>query len=551
VVPGAASRRTILSLGALCLLGLFSTEITDTDFWWHLRAGQYIVEQRALPAPDPFSYTTYLGEPAYPGEEKVRRFVLTHEWLAQSLWYGVWRAGGFAAVVLFKAALLAAFCGIAGILAARRSGDFFFGVAAAAAAASLARHFALDRPALVTFLLVAVFVWILERGRPLWLLPALSVVWGNSHGGLFLGWVILGAYTAADRRLWRVALVSFAASGLNPNWFRIPEILLAYQKSDLVKTLIEWSRPYLWGPPYEFNVLLYGAGAALLLAWRRVERRDWLLFAAFAAAALTAFRNIILIAFLGPVLIAAYLPWRPRWPKLAAPALAFALAAALAAGTARGKFFQLRAALWKFPSGAADFLLARGVREPMFNSYESGGYLMWRLWPRQKVFIDGRALNESVYQDYLRVMGSTGASAEESRQARRQVLARYGAGVIVTNSFEYTTGVIYPIVLGLADPAETEWQLVHYDAQAAVFMRHPPPGVPALDKAGVADQLEAECRLHVENDPVLPLCARTLGFLFLRAGDPVRARRSLGLYLANRRDADPEAQRAYQQLLPR
>jgi hypothetical protein len=99
-------------LGALCLLGLFSTEIADTDFWWHLKTGQYIVEQRALPVPDPFSYTTDRGGPAYPGEELVRRFNLTHEWLAQVIWYAVYRVAGWGGVVLFKACLLASFCGL-------------------------------------------------------------------------------------------------------------------------------------------------------------------------------------------------------------------------------------------------------------------------------------------------------------------------------------------------------------------------------------------------------------------------------------------------------
>src|SRR5581483_10003052 len=91
-------------LAALCLMGLFSTEIADTDFWWHLKTGEYVVQKRALPAPDPFSYTSDLGKPAYPGEERVRRFNLTHEWLAQAVWYLVYRAAGFPAVVLFKAA---------------------------------------------------------------------------------------------------------------------------------------------------------------------------------------------------------------------------------------------------------------------------------------------------------------------------------------------------------------------------------------------------------------------------------------------------------------
>ncbi len=535
-----------LVLGGLCLLGLFSTEIADTDFWWHLKTGEYVVQHHSLPVPDPFSYTTSLGAPAYPGEERTRYFNLTHEWLAQAIWYLIYRAAGFPGVVLFKALLLAAFCAITGLLAARRAWSFYWGLAAAAAAATLASLFSADRPALVSFFLMALFVWILERGGPWWLLPALSVVWANSHGGYFLGWVVLGAYSLAAlwpcpspqaRRLWLITLLSIAVSGLNPSYFRIFQVLVAYRRSHLMQSLVEWSRPHLWGPPYAFDVLLYGAAVALLLAWRKVRVVDWLLFAAFATASLMAFRNILLTGCLAPVLIAAYFPWPRKLPRLAEIAAPLLLAGVLAAGIVRGQFFQLRAAVWKFPSGAADFLLDHKISEPIFNTYETGGYLIWRLWPEQRVFIDGRALNESVYGDYASILSNS--------PARRELLARYGVGAIVANAFEYTTGVLYPLVLALSDP---EWQLVHADPAALVFLRHPPPGVHALSKAAIRDHLEAECRLHVEKDPELCLCARTLGFLFLRNGDAERARRSFALYLESPHQPDPEAEQAYRRL---
>src|SRR5271169_155401 len=186
-------RFVVMGLAALLLIGLFSTQADDSDLWWHLKTGQYILQHHALPSPDPFSYTSNAGTPAYPGEELTRQFNLTHEWLAQALLYALYAAGGFPAVILFRAALLAAICGITGFLAARRSGSFYIGVVAALAVAPVATSFAADRPPLLTFLLVAVFVLVLELRRALWLLPLLSLVWANAHGGFFLGWVVLAA----------------------------------------------------------------------------------------------------------------------------------------------------------------------------------------------------------------------------------------------------------------------------------------------------------------------------------------------------------------------
>jgi hypothetical protein len=82
-----------------------------------------------------------------------------------------------------------------------------------------------------------------------------------------------------------------------------------------------------------------------------------------------------------------------------------------------------------------------------------------------------------------------------------------------------------------------------------VFLRDVPPGVPVLDKSQILNHLEAECALHVSRDPEFSLCARTLGELFLRAGDRVRARRNLALYLEHPYGDDPKARQMYLQLI--
>ena len=250
--------------------------MADPDAWWHLKTGQYILEQQRLPYPDPFAWTSAGLRPAYPGEEITQHFNLTHEWLAQVWMYVLFAAGGFGAVVLWKAAVLTAVCGIAGWLAARRTASWMWGVAAALGAAWLVSVFNSDRPTLITFLLVAVFAAIFETRRRLWLLPVLALVWANCHGGYFLGWVVCAAYAAGAwrdsredaRRIWIFSAAAVLASGLNPNGFRVLQTLLLYRQSYLTSTLIEWSRPYLWGPPYAFDVLLYAAALVLAISWR-------------------------------------------------------------------------------------------------------------------------------------------------------------------------------------------------------------------------------------------------------------------------------------------
>ena len=59
------------------------------------------MQNHALPVPDPFAFTTAGAGEAYPGEAITRHFNLTHEWLAQALFYLVWRSPASAAWCCF------------------------------------------------------------------------------------------------------------------------------------------------------------------------------------------------------------------------------------------------------------------------------------------------------------------------------------------------------------------------------------------------------------------------------------------------------------------
>jgi len=547
-------RPFLVGLTAVFLLGWFSPEISDPDFWWHLRTGQYVVDNHSLPVPDPFAFTSSMGQPAYPGEPTTRRFNLTHEWLAQVLFYLTYRTGGFPGVVLFRALLLAITCAIVSWIVHRRTRGFYRALAAGIATAGVLQTFAVDRPFLFTFLLLAATIAIADSRRHLWVLPVLILFWANCHGGFFLGWVALAAYSAeelyrsdtAKPPIWLLSLAAIVASGLNPNGFRIPQILGFYRSSYLTSTLLEWA-PTPWWPLRWYTCLLIGALVVMVLARKKVRPVDWLLLAAFAIAALTAYRNVALIGIFAPIVIASYIP---LWTRANAHLLQYlapvTVAAALVAGIFTGSFFQLRVDSSRWPSGAAAFLATHGITQPLFNTYEFGGYLIWRLWPEEKVFIDGRSLNESVFQDYARILYNHDETGGKSAQ---QLLDQYGVEAILMNGFEFNTGNLYKLAPSLADPQQTAWKLVYTDGQAMVFLRHPFAGIPVLSPPAVFDGLEAQCHQHIDHDPQTPRCARSLGQVFTQVGQYVRARRWIGKYLSLPHDRDPEAEEAYRKLL--
>jgi hypothetical protein len=541
------------ALAALSLLALFawaSTEVSDPDTWQHLVSGRYLVERHSFPWPDPFSFTTAMVKPAYSGEEATREFNIKHELLAQILLYSAYAAGGFAGLVLLRCALLAAFCGMIGLAAWRRTQNFYRAWAAAGLTAVIAIQFRGDRPHLFTFVFLAATLAILEYRRRLWLLPPLFLLWANTHGGFFLGWVLLGMYGAEmlwsrwrgqpapdERRFWLAALAAALLSGLNPTGFQVIPVLLAYRKSVAQTTLWEWQRPALW-PPERFSILLAAAAGILLWQRRRVRARHWLLLALFGGAAFTALRNMILAAAAAPLLIVTYFPGKRRPPAVASYGLVLALAVLAMVPVAGGRAFQFRSADWKYPARAADFVLAHHLTARMFNTWEFGAYLIWRLWPQQRVFIDGRVQSETVYLDYQRMVYNVKAAAEPvnspfqalrprvvSGSSAEELLDRYGIEMILMDGFEYTTGSLYFLAAALADPRQTQWQLVYRDSQAMIFMRHPPAGVAPLPQWEVLDTLEAQCREHLRHEPATSGCASALSDMFARLGDRLRSRR--------------------------
>ncbi len=435
------------------------------------------------------------------------------------------------AVILFRATLLAAMCGVVGWIAWRRTLGFFRAMMAALLAGSIAVRYASDRPFLFTFLFLAITIAVLEARWKLWVLPPLFLVWANLHGGYFLGWAALGAYgadaflrkepLAAQRKLWIVSAVAVLASGVNPNGFRAVIMPLTYSKSVLQTTLWEWQHTSLW-PLEMFGVVLLAAAAALLWARSKARISDWLLFAAFAAAAIWAVRNVMLVGILGPVLIATYFPWKRTLPAAAQFAAAAALLAAAIYNIASGQAFRLTAADWAYPKGASEFLLNHKVSGRLLNSYSFGGYLIWKLWPQERVFLDGRALNENVFLDYRRMVGNADSTGGKSAE---ELLRQYGIEVILMEAFETGSGAPYLLPAALSDPSQKEWKLVYQDSQAVIFMREPPAGVQPLDPRLALVSMEAQCTLRLDHDPGHPGCARGIANLFARIGDAVRASR--------------------------
>ena len=163
----------------LPILGSLLATISTVDLAYHLRAGAIVLDQRALPSPDTFTFTA-AGLPWF-----------DQQWAAQAAFAAIFRLGGWALLAMVRAALVGLIAWL--VFRACRSAGAGTRVAAWLTLAGFAAGLvALGlRPQLLGMVLFAATLAILagRERRPglVWAIPLIVVVWANVHGSFFLG----------------------------------------------------------------------------------------------------------------------------------------------------------------------------------------------------------------------------------------------------------------------------------------------------------------------------------------------------------------------------
>jgi hypothetical protein len=494
-----------LTLTWLLFIAIFSLAAVpplDPDLWWHLANGRLMVTTASLPHVDLYSFSA-AGQPW-----------VMHEWLADLGMYGLFTVAGLPLLV-------ALFAGIVTIGAAclywllRRSGVHRSLAVALTLAGALAGSTAWGaRPQLLNMALTGVLLIGLVRYREgrlnAWLLPPFIWLWANLHSAFLVGVIISGLFLAGEAfELWRsrpaamprrrlVALgwaipAGLALSVLNPYGIQTVLFPLGTLTSPLIQNNIqEWASPDFHstaGLLFEGLVFLVLGG----LATGRVRARssEWLWAFALLYLALASQRHVPLFVLGAAPLLGrcaqallasaaeilptvprrplsqAALTWAPPRPAAPGPLLGVLnLLVLLVVGTGMVAYRavpnlqptnQAAAIAASLPVQATDSLLAIGHPLRVFNYYDYGGYLLWRLYPAGgRVFIDGRVevYGSDVFSRYLRVSYLADGWPQVIAQARPDA-------IVLPRS--------HPLVALLRQ--DSTWQVHLEDRVATVFTR--------------------------------------------------------------------------------
>lgn len=193
-----ADRRWEWALRAGVLLLTFLAccfPLYDTDFWWHLRTGELILERGQVPQLDWFTFTDF-----------DKPWIDLH-WGFQLLITGLYRLGGVNLVILAKAAVLTAAVGIAWSAGGERLPAWIKAALWLLPVVAISGR-GYERPEMLSQLFLAGWLWIAARAeqkpRLVWWLPALQLVWVNCHALFVLGLIVGGCY-AVDRAAREIA----------------------------------------------------------------------------------------------------------------------------------------------------------------------------------------------------------------------------------------------------------------------------------------------------------------------------------------------------------
>lgn len=394
------------ALAAFCAV-LFSPAIfNDGDTYWHIEAGRWMIDNRAVLRIDPFSYT-FAGHP-WP----------THEWLSEVLIAFAYVGLGWSGVALLFAAAFALTAGLLARHLGRTVGGLTLVVVTLVALCGTAPSL-LARPHLLALPLVEIWTAGLLAARaqgraPHWSQGLVMLLWANLHGGFMLGLAliipflaeVLSERNAVQTRGWlRFSVLAVIAAVLTPggiNGLLFPIQLMAMPA---LYQIDEW-QPL---PLNSLQPLLIGGGATLFILMTRGARvKPWRLLTVLVLTylALAQARHAMLLAIIGPLLLAeplaAALQEPPRNGKATTrPGFLFTFLLLLIAGARL---------IWPIPEldnpATPQAALAQVPEElrhsPVLNDYRFGGYLIFR---DVAPFIDGRAelYGQKFLNQYMRI----------------------------------------------------------------------------------------------------------------------------------------------------
>ena len=412
-----------------------SRPMSDADFWFYLKTGEYVFSTGEIPRNELWSFT-------FPGLPYI-----AHGWLAGVIFYALYQWVGLK-FMIFLFALLTA---IAFWIAFKRAKSHAF---IAGAATLVAVWAALPnigvRSRVFTILLTSIYLAVLGRfargvkDRWIWVLIPLMTFWVNVHGGFIIGLMLIGLtavglvidYWArvldepetlrSGLRLLAIVFAGCILAGLlNPYGIKFYTAPLTVLGSSLWQDLVvDWLSPNFHLPTTRpLLILMLGTIAVFGLSPKRPKPSELLLFLTTLYSTLKIQRNAVVFVLVSAPLFSNYFQiWldTTRFGKYFAPAREgesdrrFALLLTIGFLLPLIAFaIKLKSTVYSTPTQqslqvpvkAVEYLNQNRISGNTFTQPNVwGGYLIWAA-PNNRVYIDGRdAYPDTFVKDFVDII---------------------------------------------------------------------------------------------------------------------------------------------------
>ncbi|MDD5431560.1 MAG: tetratricopeptide repeat protein [Candidatus Omnitrophica bacterium] len=510
-------------LGMLLLLCVFlfifaysHRAIFDLDIWSHLKTGEYIIQNKTIPQTDIFSFTRQ-GEP-WPSQRwlfQVVSYLIYQKWQAE----GLILFGSYTIILTFFILFL---IGRKFLKSYLETSLLILLVALASAS-----RFNI-RPEMFSLLFFTFYLYILRffiEKRIVWFLVPIQILWVNLHFYFFLGPALILLFIIAEsvRRFskklpWRwgkefplsnkafkqLILLFFVSSfacifnqgGLNGAFYPFvvfKEIFLGQSK--IFCEHIQELRPtfrLIKDIGNYYPILLVLCFSSMLMNFRRLKIVEILLAVFFFFFGLTV-RNVsfssvaaflIIISYLGETITSMSSNIKVKVPRQQTVYYLFRIGIILIIivwlvskilSVSSQKYYDFTANKFvylgcgidnrRFPVKAVDFVINNNLPDNILNDFNSGAYLIYKGYPKIKVFIDGRTevYGEVFYRDYQEAM-------DGKRAVFEKLVSKYNVNTIILSTLSNTK--IYSIVPYIYK--NPQWRLVFFDDAGVVFLRNLP-----------------------------------------------------------------------------
>lgn len=504
------SKKNFLGFASVVNLVLFVVLITfhpiqNTDIWFHLKAGEEILSKESIPRAEYFSHTAS-------GKEWTDQ-----SWLFEVVTYFILSHFGFISLFLLKVLVFVAFLGIY-ILIARefkiKSG--LYTLIIIFTVLPLGTLFWVLRPHIFSYLFFALTMLALFKIRyftknafSAWWLPIVFWLWGNIHASIIAGLGILGVFLFEEfflflgpllkerktlkalvksyrlSKLWQnylrpvtiLILLCVGLSFLNPNTYHQHLYVFKIKPSYIAESIKEWLptlsftfSPYIYiffGLLVAFSLLIIGQWVFSFKLKKTVSLFEFTTVLTFSFLSFTAVRHVgnYLVVVLPFVFLSIFrlsknihfkYPRFKRAFEILPPVVTLFVLLFLfriERPSLRTYSFDLH------PYTSVEFLRNTFSGGNLFNTYESGGFLIWKLSPRFKVFIDGRwdPYVYGVYEDYLSILEG---------KNWKELLDEYAVDYVVLKMDDER---IVSLWKGLEK--DNDWAFIFWDDLGGVFIR--------------------------------------------------------------------------------